>query len=120
MSEPCTCMAKERHLPLFMAEPFSQPWGSPWPSNHRASSRRCTGRPWHKKWHTCPTCCCAKSPSELSWSLPNKESAREKTRSDAADDGAMEKMMRAAIAQVGNAGLLLRHHSSTPSVYLQD
>eukprot|EP00966_Prymnesium_polylepis_P142657 3293609-Prymnesium_polylepis.1 len=38
-------------------------------------------------------------------------------RSDGADDGSIAKIMRAALAQAGKAGLLKRHHLRTPSVY---
>ena len=50
--------------------------------------------------------------------MPNMDSTSEKMRSEAADDGAIAKTTRAAIAHVGKAGLFLRHQRSTPSVYL--
>ena len=39
---------------------------------------------------------------------PNMFLTREKTRSDAAEEGAIAKMMRAAFAQVGKRGLYAR------------
>ena len=44
----------------------------------------------------------------VSWSLPNMFLTREKTRSDAAEEGAIAKMMRAAFAHVGKRGLYER------------
>ena len=49
-----------------------------------------------------------KSAMAVSWSLPNMFLTREKTRSDAAEEGAIAKMMRAAFAQVGKRGLYAR------------
>ena len=42
-----------------------------------------------------------KSAMDVIWSLPNMVLTREKTRSDAAEEGAIAKMMRAAFAHVG-------------------
>ena len=48
--------------------------------------------------------------------MPNIHLTSENTRSDAADLGVIANTIRAAIAQVGNFGLLCFHHSNTPSV----
>ena len=42
-----------------------------------------------------------KSAMDVIWSLPNMVLTKEKTRSDAAEEGAIAKMMRAAFAHVG-------------------
>ena len=42
-----------------------------------------------------------KSAMDVIWSLPNMVLTREKTRSDAAEEGVIAKMMRAAFAHVG-------------------
>ena len=51
---------------------------------------------------------CMKSAMAVIWSLPSIVFTREKTRSDAAEEGAIAKMMRAAFAQVGKRGLYAR------------
>ena len=52
-----------------------------------------------------------------SWSLPNMDSTREKTRSEAAELGVIAKTMRATLAQVGMVGWLIFHHLSSAVVY---
>ena len=59
---------------------------------------------------------CTKSAIAVSCSMPNMDLTSEKTRSEAAELGARAKMMRAALAHVGNWGLYARHHVSSASV----
>lgn len=49
--------------------------------------------------------------------MKNMHSTSEKTRSDAAELGAMAKMMRAALAQVGMVGWERFHHLRSAVVY---